>query len=115
MCWSSFCSHGWWLVAFCGAHSYLGFETTSTQFGSNSKNSFDVLIPLFTTTTDGYRIGGAGSMISVRYAQDTPDPIINAGLPSSTDFVVDAAGSEINGCRPADAPTFSEVILHFVG
>ena len=59
------------------------------------KNSFDVLMPLFPTTTDGSYIGGAGWMISVRYAQDTPDPIINAGLPSSMDFVVDAAGSEI--------------------
>ena len=59
------------------------------------KNNFNILKPLFPTTTDGSYIGGAGVEISVRYAQVTPDPIMNAGLPAVMDFVVNGSGSEI--------------------
>ncbi len=59
------------------------------------KNNFDILKPVFPSTTDGSYIGGAGVTVSVRYAQVTADPVLNAGLPASMDIVVNSAGSEI--------------------
>ena len=71
------------------------------------KNNFDILKPLFPTTTDGSYIGGAGMEVSVRYQQVTADPILNAGLPASMDFVVNSAGSEIIVPKPGATVFYS--------
>ncbi|MBL8851345.1 MAG: PEP-CTERM sorting domain-containing protein [Planctomycetaceae bacterium] len=69
--------------------------------------TFATLAPLFPTTTDGSYIGGAGMEVSVRYSQVTADPVINAGLPSSMDFVVNSAGSEIIVPKPGATVFYS--------
>ena len=66
-----------------------------TTWRNIATGAFGTIAPILPASTDGSYIGGAGVEVSVRYTQVISDPILNAGLPASMDFIVNSAGSEI--------------------
>jgi len=66
-----------------------------TTWRNNATGAFGEIAPILPASTAGGTVGGARVEVSVRYAQVTSDPILNAGLPASMDFVINAAGTEI--------------------
>lgn len=82
-------------------------EWLTWRIGPTNSGSFRIIDPILPAFTYGQYIGGSGSEISVNYQQVTPDPVLNAGLPTAMPFIVNSAGSEVIVARAGSTVFYS--------